>query len=174
MKRLAVLRHAKSSWADAGMEDFDRPLNDRGRAAARLIGAELARRKLRFNLVLASTAARVRETIDGVKREYRFDSEIRFEPRIYEASAGRLLELVRALPDPCESVLLVGHNPGLQELLLDLTDRDETGLRDRVREKYPTAALAVVEFPADRWAKLRGGSGRIVDLIVPRDLAGDG
>jgi len=171
MKRLAVLRHAKSSWADAGMADFDRPLNDRGRAAARSVGRALARRKLHFDMVLASPAERVRQTLAGLEEEYRFESAVRFEPRIYDASANTLIELVRALPDACGSALLVGHNPGLQELLLDLSERDERGLRERVREQYPTAALAVVELPERPWAELRPGAGEIVELVIPRDLA---
>ena len=172
MKRLAVLRHAKSSWADPGMEDFDRPLNDRGRKAARLVGGELERRALRFDLVLASTAARVRETLAGLQETYALGGAIRFEPRIYEAGGRTLDELVGGLPDACDSVLLVGHNPGLHELLLDLTDRDGRGHRDRVREGYPTGALAIVELPVKAWSEVKSGSGEMVELILPRDLAG--
>jgi phosphohistidine phosphatase len=170
MKRLAVLRHAKSSWDDPRLDDFARPLNDRGRNAARLIGREMKRRGMHFDLVLASTAVRVRETIDRLQEEFRLTSEIRFEARIYEASAGMLLDLVRTLAGESDSMLLVGHNPGLQQLLLDLTDRDERGLRDSVKAKFPTAALAVVELPTDRWSEVKPGSGTIVELILPRDL----
>jgi len=171
MKRLAILRHAKSSWADPGMADFDRPLNDRGREAAKRVGRELERRGLRFDLVLASPARRVRETLDGIGAQQRLDSEIRFEPRIYEAGTGTLFELVRALPNECETVLLAGHNPGLHELVLDLADRDDGGFRDRVRGTYPTAALAIVEIGPDQWGEAKRRSGTIVDLILPRDLA---
>lgn len=170
MKRLAVLRHAKSSWDDPRLDDFDRPLNDRGRKAARLIGREMNRRAMHFDLVLASTAVRVGETIDHLQEEFRFTSEIRFEPPIYEASAGTLLELVQTEGGESGSVLLVGHNPGLQQLLLDLTDRDVHGLRDGVKSKFPTAALALVELPADRWSEVTRGSGQIVELILPREL----
>jgi phosphohistidine phosphatase len=170
MKRLAVLRHAKSSWADPGMADFDRPLNERGRKAARLIGREMTARKMRFDCVLASPAERVRETIRGVQEEYRLEPAVRFEQRIYEAGARTVVDLVKGLPDDCESVLLVGHNPGLHELVLDLADRDEHGFRDRIRGKFPTAALASVELPVKTWRNLQAGTGKIVELILPREL----
>ena len=172
MKRLAILRHARASSAAPGMGDLDRPLNEAGRMEARLVGRELDRRRVRFDLVLASPAVRVRETVAGLRQGSGSDCDLRFEPRIYEASAGRLLELVRELPDPAASVLLVGHNPGLQELLLDLTDRDGRGLRDRVREAYPTAALALVELATGRWPEVRPGGARIAELILPNELTG--
>ena len=172
MKRLALLRHASSSSAEPGMTDFDRPLNDHGRAEARLVGRELDQRRMRFDLVLARTAARVRETVDAVQEAHRFECEVRFEPRIYEAGARSLLDLVRELPDAAASVLLVGHNPGVHELLLDLTDRDHAGLRDRVRATYPAGALAIVELSFDGWPDVRPGGGQIARLVVPPDLAG--
>ncbi|MFL6742689.1 MAG: SixA phosphatase family protein [Sphingomicrobium sp.] len=171
MKRLALLRHAKSSTADPGMADFDRPLNDRGRQAARLIGREMTRRGMRFDIVLASPAQRVRETLDGAATEFGFEREVQFEPRIYEASVATLLDLIRAIPDDRETALLAGHNPGVHELVLDLADADEAGLRDRVRGNYPAAALAVIELPCSRWAEVRPGGGRIVDLVLPREFS---
>ena len=170
MKRLALLRHAKSSWDEPDLDDLNRPLNERGWKAARRIGRELKHRDLRFDLVLASTAARARETIDGLQEKYEFGAPIRFEPRIYMASAEQLLGLIRALPDNADAPLLVGHNPGLQRLLVELTHDDESGLRDRVAQQYPTAALAVVQLPAHRWELVEPGSGEIVELILPREL----
>jgi phosphohistidine phosphatase len=170
MKRLTVLRHAKSSWDDPNLDDFNRPLNDRGWKAARRMGRELSLRGMRFDLVLASAAARVRETIDGVQENYDFDAPIRFEPRIYEATEVDLLSLIRALPETVSAPLLVGHNPSLERLIAELTHDDDRGLRERVAAKFPTAALAVVELPAERWADVTPGSGKIVELILPKDL----
>jgi phosphohistidine phosphatase len=170
MKRLSVLRHAKSSWDDPHLDDFDRPLNERGWKSARRIGAEMKRRHMRFDLVLASTAARVRETIDGVQEEFDFDAPIQFEPRIYMTTEGTLLELIRALPEKVKAPLLVGHNPDLEHLLVGLTHDDKDGLRRRIASKYPTAALAVVELPAKKWADIESGSGEIVELILPKEL----
>jgi phosphohistidine phosphatase len=170
MKRLAALRHAKSSWDDAALDDFNRPLNDRGWKAARRIGRELKHRALRFDLVLASTAARVRETIDGVQEHYDFAAPIRFEPRMYGASEQELLSLVRALPETAHAPLLVGHNPGLERLLLGLTRDDEDELRHRVAGKFPTGTLAVLELPPNHWSDIAVGSGKIIELILPKEL----
>jgi phosphohistidine phosphatase len=170
MIRLAVLRHAKSSWDEPGLNDHNRPLNDRGWKAARRMGRELKHRGLHFDFVLASTAARVRETIDGVQEKYDFDAPIRFEPRVYMADAGTLLDLVRALAGDAQSALIVGHNPSLERLVVELSHDDRRGLRHRVSEKFPTAALAVVELPAGSWAEVQPGSGEIVELILPREL----
>ena len=171
MKHLALLRHAKSSWDDPGIDDFDRPLNDRGWKAARRIGREMKQRRLRFDLVLASTAARVRQTIDGVQQGFDFEAPIRFEQGIYLANAEALLDLVRGLPEAVEAALLVGHNPGLERLILELTRDDAARLRQRVAVKYPTATLALVELAANHWSEVGPNSGEIVDLIFPKHLA---
>ena len=170
MKRLAVLRHAKSSWGDPGLDDFNRPLNDRGWKAARRMGRELKHRGMHFDLVLASSAARVRETIDGVREKYEFAAPIRFEQRIYLASTEGLLALIQDLPASIEAPLIVGHNPGLERLLVELTSEDRRGFRQRIAGKYPTGALAVVELPAKDWTDIEPGSGEIVELIVPKEL----
>ena len=170
MKRVTLLRHAKSSWDDPSLDDFNRPLNERGWKAARRMGRELKHRELHFDLVLASTAARVRETIDGVQEKYDFAAPIQFEPRMYGASEDELLSLIHALPDSVHAPLLVGHNPGLERLIVELTRDDENGLRRRVAGKFPTAGLAVVELPARAWSNVAPGSGTITDLILPREL----
>jgi phosphohistidine phosphatase len=170
MKRLTVLRHAKSNWDDPSLDDFNRPLNERGWKAARRMGRELKHRHMHFDLVLASTAARVRETIDGVQEKFDFDASIKFEPRMYGASTEVLLSVVRGLPETAHAPLLVGHNPGLERLLVELTRDDDRGLRRRVAGKYPTGALAVVELPAHHWKDVEPGSGEIVELILPKEL----
>jgi phosphohistidine phosphatase len=170
MKRLTLLRHAKSSWGDPALDDFNRPLNERGWKAARRMGRELKVRHMRFDLVLASTAARVRETIDGLQEKYEFEAPIQFEPRLYGASAEMLLSIVHALPETAHAPLLVGHNPGLQQLLLGLAGEDKDGLRERISHKYPTCALAAVELPAHRWPEIAPGSGEIFELILPKEL----
>lgn len=170
MKRLAVLRHAKSSWDQLELEDFDRPLSERGRKAAKRMGAELSHRGFDVDLVLASSAARVRETIDGVREKFEFDAPIVFEPRIYLADEHRLLAIVRQLSESVRRPLIVGHNPGLERLLLELTRDDEDHLRHRIAHKFPTGAFALVELPAPRWSKINSGTGKIVELILPKDL----
>jgi phosphohistidine phosphatase len=170
MMRLTLLRHAKSSWDEPNLDDHNRPLNDRGWKAARRMGRELKNRGMHFDFVLASTAARVRETIDGLAEKYDFNAPVRFESRVYMADAETLLALVRKLPADVESPLIVGHNPGLERLAVEISHDDRQGLRHRVSEKFPTAALAAIELPASSWAEVQPGSGEIVELILPREL----
>src|SRR5579872_1788288 len=170
MKRLAVLRHAKSSWDQADLEDINRPLNERGWKAARKIGNALERRGLDFDSVLASPAARVRETIDAVRERFKLEAPVQFEPRIYLAEVEQLLEIVRDLPETVQRPLLVGHNPGLERLVSLLTIDDEEHLRQRVAHKFPTGAFALVELPQDRWKKIEPRTGRMIELILPHDL----
>ena len=170
MKRLSIMRHAKSDWSGVALDDFDRPLNDRGWKTARRMGKELVHRAIRFDLVIASPAARVRETIDGLTEKLELKAEIRFEPRMYSASGQTLLEIVRNLPEGAHAPLLVGHNPGMQQLIVELTHGDRHARRHRVAEKFPTAALAQLELPAHRWSDVARGSGEIAELILPKGL----
>ena len=170
MKWLAVLRHAKSSWDDPDLDDFDRPLNDRGWKAARRVGEEMKERNYRFDLVLASPAARARETIDAVREKFAFNAPIRFDQRLYLATEQTLLVALRQLSDAVQRTLLVGHNSGLERLILELTGDDRKGLRDRLARKFPTAAFALIELPANRWDEVEPGSGALVELILPKEL----
>jgi len=170
MKRLSVLRHAKSSWGKPQLDDFDRPLNERGRTAARRMGREFKHRGKCFDCVIASTAARVRETIDGVREQFDFQAPVRFEPDIYLADVDTLLSLVRALPDDVRAPLLVGHNPGMHELVIGLSRDDKHDLRRSVAAKFPTAGFATIELPEDKWSDIQLGIGEIAELIFPRDL----
>jgi phosphohistidine phosphatase len=169
MKILTLLRHAKSGWDDPVARDFDRPLNPRGRRAARTVGAELKARDLGFDLVLASPARRVAETVEEVANSF---GAIRadYDERLYLASVATLLDIVRQAPDSVDRLLLVGHNPGLEELALRLSRRDGDPLRGEVEVKYPTGTVAAIELPVGRWAEVREGIGRIVRFIRPRDL----
>jgi phosphohistidine phosphatase len=168
--QLTVLRHAKSSWEHPGLDDFDRPLNDRGRKAARRLGRELKHRKIRFDHVIASPAVRVRETIEELAKGYGELPETRFDSQLYGAGAEGLLQVLRHIPETVHAPLLVGHNPGLQELVLALARDDGDGLRSRVSEKFPTAALALIELSAVRWDEVETQSGTIAELILPREL----
>ena len=169
MTILAVMRHAKSDWAQ-GLADFDRPLNERGRKAAERVGRELRHRHARFDHVFASPAARVRETLHRLWRGYEAEVDVTFEPRIYDANVDTLFDFVRAIPGNVHAPLLVGHNPGLHQLVLQLTADEDHGLRQEVSENLPTAAVALVELSAGRWDETAPGSGKIVELILPREL----
>ncbi len=168
MKTLTLLRHAKSSWDDPVARDFDRPLNAKGRRAAVMIGRHLKAEGFAFDHVLASPAVRVIETLDEVWSGYGQKLEPVWDRALYLASAASLLDLVQALPDSAGHVLMVGHNPGLEDLALDLTREGE--LRERVEDKYPTATVAQMTLPVDRWAEAQAHSATLVAFIRPRDL----
>ena len=167
MKTLTLLRHAKSSWGDPSQRDFDRPLNARGEKAARAMGRALARRGVAFDLVLASPAARVVGTIAGLG-EGGCPIEAGYDERIYLASARTLLELVRAADDKHDRLLIVGHNPGMEQLALLLARGG--ALREQVAAKYPTGALAEISFDAPRWRDVEEATGTLERFIRPRDL----
>jgi phosphohistidine phosphatase len=130
----------------------------------------MRKENLRFDLVLASPAARVRETIDGVQEEFDFAAPIRFERAMYLASDELIMGLLQSLQESVHSLLLIGHNPGLQNLLLHLSGRGDHRLRQRIASKFPTAALAIVELGIERWDEIESGNGRLAKLIVPNEL----
>ena len=169
MKTLTLLRHAKSSWNDPVARDFDRPLNTRGRKAARVIGAEMRALELVFDQVLASPAVRVVETLEEVARGYGAALAPVYDKRIYLASPGALLDLVREV-DGAESLLVVGHNPGMELLALALAGEAAGDCRSELALKYPTAALAEIRLPADSWSDVEEGAGFLARFIRPRDL----
>lgn len=167
MKRLYLLRHAKSSWKATGLADHDRPLAGRGRRAAKAIARHLQEQGIEPELILCSTARRARETLDRIQPALG-TATIRVECDLYAASADALLEQLRSVPDAVESVMLIGHNPGLPELALDLARRSHT-----VREleaKFPTAALATLALHVASWHELDRDTAQLVGLVRPRDL----
>lgn len=169
MKTLTLLRHAKSTWDDPVERDFDRPLNGRGRRAAARIGQWLADDEARFDHVRASPAVRVRQTIEGVEDGLRRSLAPLFDARIYLASAVTLLDLVQGFADDAATALLIGHNPGLEDLLLLLTP-DADPLRGEVETKYPTATLAVLDLDIAAWRDAAAASAHLRYFIRPRDL----
>jgi phosphohistidine phosphatase len=167
VKVLGLLRHAKSEWDDAALRDFDRGLNDRGRRGAALIGRHIAEHGIAWDAVIASPAARVRLTLEasGLPLVPQFDE------RAYLSDADTLVDLLRPVDDQAASVLLVGHNPGLHELLFQLVGPEhETELFARAAEKFPTASFAVIELAIESWADLAPGCGELVHFARPRDL----
>lgn len=171
MKTLVLLRHAKSGWDDPALRDFDRPLNAKGQRAAALVGRKLRTMGLRFDRVVASPAVRVVETIDHAGRGYGGDLAPEYDRRVYLAAPTTLLDIVHALPDAIATILLVGHNPGLEELVLALVAPGHgDGLRSDVAAKFPTASVAVLTFDVDRWGDVALNRATLTDFVRPRDL----
>lgn len=170
MKTLYLLRHAKSDWSEGGMTDFDRPLAPRGREAAPAMGRYMKSKKLAPDLVLCSAAARAKETWDLVAAELGGAPEVRVLKGLYMASPGRLLDALRKVPAGVRSVLLIGHNPGMEVLAERLVGSGTRKAIARLAVKYPTGALAAIQFKVDDWAALADGTGHLTRFMRPKDL----
>jgi phosphohistidine phosphatase len=171
MRRLMLLRHAKSEWSQPGKRDHERELAPRGRKVAPRIGKFMLRQGLLPNCALVSTAQRTRETWALVRNALDNDPFTYFDERIYEASPGDILIAIRETPPAAEKLLVVGHNPGLQALAMALIGSGDVESRARLAEKFPTAGLAVIDFPIDDWSELTLGTGRLALFVSPRMLA---
>ena len=146
------------------MRDFDRPLKGRGRKAAPLIGERLAKEKLKSPLVICSPAVRARETAELVLKSAKLSVDQHFDDRIYEASLRDLLQVVAEIPDARQTVIMVGHNPGFEELLEFLTGE---------YRRMPTAALAKVKLDVESWAEVKAGEGSLELFVAPKELEAD-
>jgi phosphohistidine phosphatase len=171
VKTLALFRHAKSDWSDARARDFDRPLNDRGQRGARAMGEYIKSTKHHFDRMIASPAVRAAETVEEASKAWGCTFKVEWDRRIYLASSATLIDLLKELDGDPTSVLMVGHNPGLEDLIFDLVPDDGSSpLRDLVEQKFPTATFAVLELAVDRWSDIADGCARLVELKRPRDL----
>ena len=164
MRILYLLRHAKSSWADATLRDFDRPLKKRGREAAERIGHRIAEETISNPLVICSPAVRTRETAEIVLGSANLQVEPRFDERIYEASLRELVQIITEIPDDREVAIMIGHNPGFEELLSFLTDE---------HRRMPTCALAKIRVGDVSWKDVRAGEGSLEWFIAPKELPDD-
>jgi phosphohistidine phosphatase len=171
MKILGLFRHAKSDWHDAKVRDFDRPLNGRGRNGARVMGRAIVQYGQQWDRIIASPAVRSAETIEIASGGAPGLLPINWDRRAYLASSATLIDVLREQDAALGSILLVGHNPGLEDVIFDLVPDDGTSpMRDVVEEKFPTATFAVLELDIDDWADLAEGTARFVHLMRPRDM----
>ena len=174
MKTLLLLRHAKSDRSTS-LDDAQRSLNARGRSAAPKIGAEMAARGFVPDFVLVSTAERTRQTWALIAPELGAVAKpVEFQPHLYLASASRLLETIRKLDRDSRTLLIVGHNPGLEDLAARLSAKHQSPeaarAMARLKTKFPTCALAALSFEIDAWTELRPASGALIALMTPSSL----
>lgn len=161
MKQLFLLRHAKSSWDDDSLDDFDRPLNPRGKKAAPMMGNVIKERDIAPDIILCSPAKRTKQTLKLVNETAKLETDITFEEAIYDSSVADLRNLLKKQKRSVNSILLIGHNPGLEELLEELTGK---------YERLPTAALVRIDINSDDWSHIKDGANKIAWIVRPRDL----
>ena len=161
MKTLYLMRHAKSSWEDASLSDFERPLNDRGLSAAPFMGKLMREKGLEPDVILSSPAERAKQTASLVKEASGISHEIRFDDRIYEASPHTLVQVASEIDNANTSAMLVGHNPGMEGFIRYLTGN---------LEPMPTAALAGIKLNIDKWSEIADGCGDLLEILRPKDL----
>ncbi|HEU4388798.1 MAG TPA: histidine phosphatase family protein [Blastocatellia bacterium] len=161
MKTLLLLRHAKSSWDDSSLPDFERPLAPRGKRDAPRMGKEFASRGPAPDLVVSSPAQRARDTTTLFLHAAKIQTQLRFDDKIYEAGTAELVSLVRKMPDTAASVLMVGHNPGFEELIVRLT---------KSRRAVPTCSLTRIDFDVENWEAADDGAGKLVWQLNPKEL----
>lgn len=171
MHRVMLLRHAKSDWSQAGGGDLDRPLNERGREAAPRVGSYIEHARIVPDLVLCSTARRTRQTCDLVTAAFAKQPKVVFAAELYLAEPEVIIGLVRTTPDKVRSVMIIGHNPGIHQAAADLTGRGNAADRHMLSAKFPTAALAVIDFEIDHWTEAGPHRGKLDRFITPRLLS---
>ena len=170
MLTLSLLRHAKSSWDDASLKDFDRPLSERGETAAPRMGAYMAAQGLAPELVLCSPAVRARQTLDLVLPHLAAGPTVVYEDRFYLAAPSVMLARVRKIEAKVRHVLIVGHDPGMQGLALELAGTGDAETLRSLGRKFPTGALAVIRFNARDWSRIGPSKGRLELFATPKTL----
>ena len=161
MKDLYLFRHAKSSWDDPTLTDFERPLNKRGLKAAPIMGQALRKRKVSPDLIICSPARRAKETLEMVEKEIGWSVPVELRSEIYEAIPRRLFAVLRGVDDAVSCLLVIGHNPGLEEILTELTGE---------RERFPTAALAHIRLAVEAWKDVEPSTGKLEFVLRPKEL----
>jgi len=170
MLTLSLLRHAKSSWKNPTLPDRERPLAARGVTDAPMMGRAMTERGIDPELVLCSSARRTADTIALVLPELKVEPKVVYEDALYHASPAEMLQMLRDVQPGANRVLMVGHNPEIQALALDLIGAGPKHMRDRLKEKYPTGGLVVINFTAGLWSSVDVNSGSLNLFLVPREL----
>lgn len=171
--RLLLLRHAKSDWGDPSLDDIDRPLNSRGKAAAVRMTRYLREQGLLPNQILCSTAQRTRETLARVLAGLPQEAQIHLLSDLYQQSEDDYLGLIRKYGGRAQNLMVIAHNPATEQTAMTLAGTADPDAAADLRQKYPTAALAVIDFDIVDWAELQPGTGHLERFVKPRDLKDD-
>ena len=170
MLTLSLFRHAKSSWDNPDLQDFDRPLNERGQEAAPRMGAFMAESKIVPDLILCSPAVRARETLELALPYLPAKPTVNYEDGLYLTASETLLKRIRKLEANVHHAMIVGHDPGLHHLATELCGSGEPELLQTLARKLPTAGLVVILFDVTAWSKVKPGTGQLDLFMTPKRL----
>jgi phosphohistidine phosphatase len=170
MLTLSLFRHAKSSWDNPELEDFERPLNDRGEAAAPRMGKFMAEQGTVPDLILCSPAVRARQTLELALPHFRSEPTVNYEDELYLTPSATLLKRIRKLEAKVKHAMIVGHDPGMHQLAIELTGSGDPELLQAMTLKFPTAGLAAIQFDVNAWSKVKPGTGRLAVFMTPKRL----
>ncbi len=159
MKKLHLIRHAKSDWSNSSLDDFDRPLNNRGKKSASLIGRVLRKKNIHPDLIISSPAYRARETTRKIAKKINYQNQIMYNENIYEASLKTILEIVNFIEDEYDEVFIVGHNPGLNMLAFYLIEYNDN---------LPTTGVLEIEFDCESWREVKKNNAKLVSFEYPK------
>lgn len=166
MKKVYIIRHAKSSWSDLSLDDFDRPLKKRGKEDIKVISKWLKKRGIKPDIVISSPAKRAKKTLKTLEEILNIDKDvIKFDKGIYEAHVQYLVDMLSKLDDRYGSVFIIGHNPSLNELAEHLSDTIITNI--------PTSGVVAIELDIDKWNEIKNKKGKILFFIYPKKLKGE-
>lgn len=168
--RLLLLRHAKSDWGDSDLADIDRPLNARGKAAAHTMARYLKENGLLPNQILCSTAQRTRETLSRLLPQMPFEAQIQLMSDLYRQNEDDYIGLIRKYGGRTQNLMLIGHNPATELTAFNLSGTGDGNALSEIQEKYPTGALAVIDFDIADWSELEVRTGHLERFVKPRDL----
>ncbi|WP_102867323.1 SixA phosphatase family protein [Pseudovibrio exalbescens] len=170
MVRLMLLRHAKSDWSNINLRDHDRPLNSRGWHAGELVGKHIAANAIFPQLVLCSTALRTRQTLGCILPHMNSEMRIQILRDLYDQSEGDYVDILSALGGSHTTVMIIGHNNAIQDTAIELAGSGDPELLAQMETKYPTGALAMIDFDAPRWSQILPKQGRLTAFYRPRHL----
>ncbi len=173
MKKLLLLRHAKSDWDDFTLEDHERPLNERGQHNAQQMGAYMADNTIHPDIIYCSTAQRTRQTLSLLLAQGGLSCPVDYVPDIYEATASTLISIVTNCPDKYDTLLIVGHNPGIQMLGLTLTEGQNAPLRRKLEYRLPTGTLQNITLNINSYTEITQGCGTLESFTKPKSLSVD-
>ena len=170
MKTIFLLRHAKSSWQNHNLDDFDRPLSDRGIKACKKIGKYLKKKNISPDIVYCSTAVRAKQTWELVNRIVEKKENVLFKKNLYMSDLSNFIEIIKKTKKKFKSLMIVSHNPGIEYLALELSKDKNNEVYKKIYNKYPTGALVIIKYNIDKWNKVDLKKGSLYKFIKPKEL----